>query len=77
MRAQLAGTTIHRKIRVGATILLALLLVLEVRKRGYENVSPRKAVGTAEAMLRSRHDLGVVETARYVLCETRLRRTAG
>ena len=61
--------TIHRNIRVAATIVLAFLLVLEVRKRNYENVSWRsvEAVGTAGAVLRSRHDLGVVEIASYLL----------
>ncbi len=61
--------TIHRKIRVVATVLLALLLLVEVRKRSYEDASARfvEAVGTADAVLRSRHDLGVVEIASDLL----------
>ena len=71
--------TIHRQRRVAATILLAFLVLFEVRKRSYGNVSWRsaEAVGTADAAPRGSHDLGGVEIAQYVLCETRLRRTAG
>ncbi len=49
-------------------IQLAVLLVLEVRKRSYEDASARfvEAVGTADAVLRSRHDLGIVEIASYL-----------
>ena len=57
----------HRKIRVAATILLAVLL-LEVRKRSAEDVLARliEAVGTADAVLRNRHDVGIVEIAPYL-----------
>jgi hypothetical protein len=54
-------------------------LVLGVRKRSYENVSWRsvEAVGIADAVVRNRHDLGVVEIAPICFGETRLWRTVG